>query len=111
MGVPAPIGVIVCGLGLNFTRIVRHRLNGTGESLTEPATEMLLESTPGDPFHEHPLIRSFPNDSAPIAVLNPLEFLYMLQYAPNLASRLYYVHYTDRDSTLRGLRIFAVGLL
>lgn len=42
----------------------------------------------------------------PLAVLSPLEFLYVLQYAPNLASRLYYVHYTERDSTFRGLRDF-----
>jgi hypothetical protein len=100
------LGVVVCGLGLNFARIVRHRWNSTGESLTEPSSQILLETTLGEPLHEHPLIRSLPNDSLPIAVLKPLEFLYILQYAPNFASRIYYVHNTGRDLSFRGLRGF-----
>jgi Dolichyl-phosphate-mannose-protein mannosyltransferase len=100
------LGVVLCGLGLNFARIARHRLNGTGESLVEPSSQIVLETTPKEPLHEHLLLRDLPNDSMPIAVLNPLDFLYILQYAPNLASRIYYVHYTERDSSFRGLRDF-----
>lgn len=98
--------VIICALALNLARIVRHRLNGTGETLVEPSSQTVLETTPREPLHEHPLIRSVRDEALPIAVLNPLDFLYLLQYAPDLASRIYYVHYTDRDSSLRGFRDF-----
>ncbi len=103
---PLLAAVIICGLGLNLFRIVRHRLHGEGEALREPSTGKLLPTTPSRPLLLYPLIQSVAKDSKPIAVLEPLDFLYLLKYAPKLTSRLYYVHSFEADASLRGLRAF-----
>ncbi|HEX4164461.1 MAG TPA: glycosyltransferase family 39 protein [Bryobacteraceae bacterium] len=104
--VPVLLCAIVFGLGVNFARLVRHRMTGTGETLEEPSTKAYLSTTAGKPLNSYPLVTHLDGDSKPIAVLEPTDFLYLLQYAPQLASRLYYIHSSDRDESFRGLRAF-----
>ena len=97
---------IVFGITLNFCRLLRHRLTGTGEALEEPSTKYELSTTVGRPLETYPFIGQLSRDTKPIAVLEPLDFLYLLQYAPQLTPRLYYIHSSERDESLKGLRAF-----
>jgi hypothetical protein len=104
---PFLLAVIAAALCLNFGRLVRHRLAGSGETLIEPSTKTELSTTVGNPLLFHPLIRyRVSKGSEPIAVLDPTDFVYLLQYAPELDSRLYYVHPSRRDMFFRASEIF-----
>ncbi len=99
--------LIFCALALDFARLLRHRLSGTGEILVEPSTLTPLDTTPGQPLYLHPLVGQMRSDSSvPITVLHPLDFLYLLQYAPDLAPRLYFLHSSEQDLSFRALREF-----
>lgn len=103
---PILLLVIAATLLLDFGRLLRHRLTGTGESLEEPSIHKKLSTTPGEPLIYYPLIKQTSRNSEPIAVLDVTDFLYLLNYAPQLASRLYYVHPSARDQALRALSAF-----
>ena len=104
---PVLTAVICASLALNLARIVRHRIHGDGETLIEPSTSMWLSTTPGKPLKNYPLIRDImESDSKPIAVLEPLDFLYLVEYAPKLVPRLYYIHSSEADAQFRGLAAF-----
>lgn len=45
-------------------------------------------------------------DSRPIAVLKPMDFLYLLHYAPQLRKRLYYVKASEIDFFYAGFENF-----
>jgi hypothetical protein len=99
---PILVAVIAATLFLDFGRLVRHRLTGSGEALIEPSNKKELATTIGKPLLRHPLIEHQASKGAePIAVLSPVDFLYLLHYAPELASRLYYVHSSNRDEAFR----------
>ncbi len=105
--VPVVLAAISFALVLNFARLVRHRITGSGETLIEPSTKTEMSTTAGHPLRSYPLIvRQASHSDEPIGVLEPTEFLYLLHYAPSFASRLYYIHSDDRDASLRGLRGF-----
>jgi hypothetical protein len=100
--IPILLVVIAGALLLNFGRIARHRLTGSGEALREPSSNKELATTVGKPLVRHPLIEHQASKGVePIAVLSPIEFFYLLHYAPELASRLYYVHSSSRDEAFR----------
>jgi hypothetical protein len=100
------VTVIAATLVLNFGRLVRHRLTGSGETLVEPSTKKELATTVGKPLIVHPLIEyRTRKGTAPIAVLDPVDFLYLVHYAPELNSRLYYVH-PSIDEALRAFEAF-----
>ena len=104
---PVLTTVICVSLALNLGRIIRHRIHGEGENLIEPSTSMWLSTTPGKPLANYPLIRSITRgDSKPIAMLEPLDFLYLVEYAPELRPRLYYIHSFEADAQFRGLGAF-----
>jgi hypothetical protein len=99
--------VIAAALLLNFSRLLRHQLTGSGETLQEPSSGKQLSTTVGKPLLFHPLIQNqAKKGSEPIAILDPLDFLYLLHYAPALAPRLYYVHPSSHDMFLRGFEMF-----
>ena len=98
--------ILICSLGLNFGRLLRHRMQGYGESLREPSTGLVLPTDPGHPLESQSLVTPLRNSATPIAVLGPLDFLFLVQYAPDLRPNWYYVHPTDTDAILRGLRAF-----
>lgn len=100
------LSLIVLALALNFIRLVKHQLAGSGELVAEPSTQTRLNTVPGQPLYLHPLIVGISGDhSTPIFVLSSLDFLYLLQYAPDLAPRLYFVQYAQ-DMNLRELHEF-----
>ncbi|MDQ2842655.1 MAG: glycosyltransferase family 39 protein [Acidobacteriota bacterium] len=94
---------IVCSLAFDLARLMLHRSSDGGEGLTEPSSFTRLNTDPHQPLFLHPLISAVRKDSEPIAVIEQLDFLYLLHYAPDLTSRLYYVHSSGRDQGYRAL--------
>jgi hypothetical protein len=99
--------VMACSLGWQFSALVWHRYHAKGESLQEPSSGLLLDTTPGHPIANHPLLVKASGGSLPIVVLQGLEFVYLSHYAPDLRSRLYYVGTSVDDFSARGLRNFS----
>ena len=98
--------VIIAGLGYNFARLVVHRVEGTGPILVEPSTGIRIADTPGQPLEVYPFLSSVRAENLPVAVLTPWDFFYLAEYAPDLRRRLYLVHSSDTDATIRTLAAF-----
>lgn len=96
--------MVTVTLAYQFTRLLWHSYNGWGEPLTEPSTQITLDTTPGQPLDIHPLLASQLRGSLPIGVPLSLDFLYLKYYAPELASRLYLLGGSERDFSLVGFR-------
>jgi hypothetical protein len=79
-----------------------HSYNGWGEPLTEPSTQIALDTTHGQPLDIHSLLASQLHGSLPIGVPLSLDFLYLKYYSPELAPRLYLLGGSDRDFSLVG---------
>ena len=83
--------LLVTTVTVDFAKLVGLRLNGRGEWLTEPSTDWILDTTPGQPLELQQLVTQDREDGRPIAVLNLFDFFYLVHYAPFLTPRLYYV--------------------
>ncbi len=73
-------------------------MDGRGEWLDEPSSKYALDTTPGQPLALNPLLLS-DHSQLPIAVLSPLDFLYLVHYAPLIEPRLYFVAPSPSDFT------------
>lgn len=96
--------IVAVTLAFQFTRLLWHSYKGWGEPLTEPSTHITLDTTPGQPLDNHPLLVSQLHGSLPIGVPLSLDFLYLKYYSPELAPRLYLLGGSDRDFSLVGFR-------
>jgi hypothetical protein len=97
--------VIASIVGLQFASTVWHRYRGWGEPVIEPVSGMSLDTTPGDPLDVHRyLVAEARKKPLPIAVTISWDFFYLLHYAPQFASRIYYIAPSERDLALRGFR-------
>ncbi len=90
----------------NSAALLWHRSHGTAEDLAEPSTGFDMNSSLGGPLERYNLLTSHSNGSNPIAVLDPLDFLYLVHYAPDLRSRLYYIQGAPNDFAYIGFRNF-----
>ena len=76
--------------------LLSRHLHEVGESLTEPSTSETLNTAPGDPLRTQSLLISGAANSLPIVVANGHDFLYLFNYAPSLAPRVYSVSWDMR---------------
>lgn len=85
--------LILAVLALSFTfscsKLLWHRHNHWGEQLFEPSTGTPFESSLSSPIAMHSLLLDKRWSSQPIALLDPLEYVYFSYYAPQLARRIY----------------------
>lgn len=93
--------VFSCTLALGFCELVIHRLHHSGEVLVEPSSQVNLDTTPWNPLANESVVLSDGQQSVPIATGDPLTFLYLLQYAPDLAGRLHFITGSANDSFYR----------
>ena len=100
---PTLAAILACMLAVDFARLVRHRLEGVGETLVEPNTLLTMNTTPGKPLEAYAaLLADVPGDE-PIVVTDGLEFAFLAYYvAPETRSRLYYLM-GDSGDTVGGL--------
>ena len=82
--------VLAGSLLFRFSRLLHQHREGWGEALKEPSTEMVLTTTPGQPLFGFPLPEPQVS-SMPIAVLDPLSFIYLVHYDPSEKSRFFLV--------------------
>jgi len=73
----------------NVLHLAWHRHNGWTEFLAEPSTGTVFSGTPSDPLAGDPLLAGQKNGDLPIDILNPLQYLYYVHYAPSLSKRLF----------------------
>ena len=85
--------------------LVWHRRSGEAEYLVEPSSGLVLATTPGKPLAGFPASFSTAADR-PVLVLEPLEFLFLVHYAPALRPRLYYANKSATELFYRGFESF-----
>jgi len=90
----------------NFTALIWHRDHGQAEDLHEPSSGFTMNASLRGPLDRYQVLTSAAEDSRPIAVLDPLDYLYLLHYAPGLRSRLYYVQGARNDFAYTGYQDF-----
>ncbi len=88
--------VVTAGVAQDFAKLVWHRDHGTGEVLEEPSSKALMNTTPGRPLAAYSVLAKA-DPTLPIVVIEPMEFLYLVQYDPLLSQRLYSVSWSKND--------------
>ena len=101
----ATAGILVAAVIFNFGRVLERRLDGRGEALLEPSLKSPLETVAGKPLALDPLLTS-EHSQLPIAVFNPIDFMYLQNYAPAKKSRLYFVPSSTESFELQALDRF-----
>lgn len=94
-------GILACSAAWQFSTLLWHRAQGIPEVLNEPSSGFSMNSSLAGPLVRYSLLLSEARQGEPILVLWPIEFLYLVNYAPNLAPQLYYVKWSDTDSFYR----------
>jgi Dolichyl-phosphate-mannose-protein mannosyltransferase len=97
--------VLICGATINLSKLISLRLHGRGEWLEESSMHFALNTTPGQPLDMYPLLTSLRTNS-PIAILNPLDFIYLVHYDPGLKDQLYFATASRADFTFFGFQRF-----
>ncbi len=97
--------VIGVTLAASTIMLLYHWRQGWGEKLVEPSSVINLNTTPGDPLDAYSLLIRGSRNSLPILMLSPIDFLYLVHYAPQLAPRLYYVGQPSTDVFYRGFQL------
>ncbi len=102
--IPAALtAIMLFGAAVGFGKLLLDRFHGRGEWLTEPSSHYALTTTPGRPLALNQLILS-DHSQLPIAALSPLDFIYLVHYAPDIKRRLYFVAPSDNDFTYAGFK-------
>ncbi len=83
--------VIACFLMKDCATTAWHYYRGWGDYLLEPATQITLNTTPGNPLSVHELLTAEAGSSIPILLPVKLDFQYLAYYWPSQLSRLYIV--------------------
>jgi hypothetical protein len=97
--------LMISAAGISFVRLAGQRLKGQGEELQEPSMRFALNTTPGQPLRMHPLLMA-QRTELPIVVLNALDFLYLVQYDPQIRSQLYFLTRSESHFIYHGFREF-----
>ncbi len=97
--------VIIYTASWHFSALMWHRLHGVDDALAEPSTYVSMNSGSRGPLTHYSTFLAEAGDSLPIAVLEPQDFLYLINYAPHLIPRLYLVR-PSKDFFYRGFQIF-----
>ncbi len=84
---PGIVGVLFVW---NAERLASDYIHGIGEYITEPSTNNLLNTTPGDDLANHPLLRDSSSD-LPVAIPDIHDLLYLVRYWPSQLARLFEV--------------------
>ncbi len=89
--------VVTFGVTESFAKLVWHWKHGVGEALEEPSSKNPMDTTPGRPMAAYSVLTSIDDTSLPVAVIDPLQFLYFVHYDPRLAPHLYYVSWSKDE--------------
>lgn len=106
-----PIAVALMTLVLlpafwNLAALSWHRAHGIAEDMHEPSSGFSMNSAVAGPLARYQLLLSSPKTSEPIAILDPLDYFYLLHYAPGLRPRIYYIQGPANDAAFMGFRNF-----
>ncbi len=99
--------VLSISLGESFAKVAWHRIHHVGELLVEPSSGIHIDTTPWNPLANEALLLSATDKAIPIGTADPLRFLYVAHYAPDLAHRLHFLAASEDDWAYRSFRNFA----
>ncbi len=94
-------GVLACSAAWQFSALLRHRVEGIPEILNEPSSGFAMNISLAGPLEQYSFLQSEASKGERIVVLWPIEFLYLVNYAPKLAPQLYYLQRSENDSFYR----------
>jgi hypothetical protein len=97
--------LMIAAAGISFVRLAGERLKGQGEQLQEPSMRFALDTTPGQPLRMHQLLTAGRTE-LPIVVLNALDFIYLVQYDPQIRPQLYFLTKSESHFIYHGFRDF-----
>lgn len=101
------MAVVLYGVaGMQFARLVSHRYHGRVEALQEPSSGFSMNIALKNPLENYSLLVSNARGSLPIGILHPLDFLYLVHYAPKLRDHLYYIQGAPNDFFFHGYEHF-----
>lgn len=83
--------VLIFTLLRNSATLVAHRWHGQAETLMEPVVDIPVNTTVGQPLARYKPLLVETGSDLPIVVAKPMDFLYLVHYAPQLRARLYYI--------------------
>jgi len=101
----AVVATLGLALAISFSRMTKARLGGSGGLLIEPSSRIVLNTTPGQPLARHMLLAA-ERSNLPIGVSSPLDFVYLVHYAPSLRERLFFVAADGSDFAYAGFGRF-----
>ncbi len=96
-------GAMAVWLATNVSSVLWHRSHGQTEALVEPSSGFSLNSSLKGPLANYQMVVSAARKGERIVVLWPLDFVYLVKYAPELRSQLYYIGWSDDDVFYRVL--------
>jgi hypothetical protein len=85
--------------------VVQNRLHRNAPAVVEPSSGFDMNTSLTGPLEHYKLLLTAGSDRLPIAILNPLDFLYLVHYSPELRGRLYYVSNDSHDLFQRGFAL------
>ncbi len=94
-------GVMAFLLFWNLSMVIRHRSFGWAENLVEPSSHFSANSSLTGPLSRYSLLLSGARKGERIVVLWPIDFLYLVNYAPELRPQLYYLGWIEGDPFYR----------
>ncbi|MBV9267507.1 MAG: glycosyltransferase family 39 protein [Acidobacteriaceae bacterium] len=97
----ALVCVMAAVLGRNFGSLLAHRHAGMGQALEEPSTKTPLNTTPGQPLADYGLLLSHLGEADSVVITQPMDFLYLVYYAPKLIPRMYYLAWSTDETNYR----------
>ncbi len=100
--------VLVCSAGWQFSALIWHRIHGVPENLSEPSSGFSANSSLSGPLDHYSLLLSEArkHKDQPIAIMWPIDYLYLVTYAPDLVLRMYYVQWSETDWFYRCFKLF-----
>ena len=96
-------GVMACCLVSSVLVVLWHRSQGWPEHLAEPSSGFSSNVSLSGPLVNYPMLLSAAKKGERIVVLWPMDFFYLVNYAPELRGQLYYINWDDHDTFYRVL--------
>ncbi len=90
-------GAMALWLVTDVSSVLWNRSHGQAETLVEPSSGFSLNSSLKRPLANYEMVLAAAKKGERIVVLWPMDFLYLVNYAPELRSQLYYIGWNDDD--------------
>lgn len=99
-------GIFVAAFLWSFSLLVWHRYQCVPEELAEPSSGFAMNTSLTGPLSKYSFLFSQVHPGDRVLITWPIDFLYLVNYAPQLAPQMYYIGWSDKDYFARVFRTF-----